>query len=153
VSHANDAQAGEVPQKPARQDEGTRSRGNYVAFGEFGLQTTKAAWITARQIEAGRVAAMHFLRREGRVFIRIFPHKPVSGKPLETRMGKGKGEPEYWVAVVKPGTVMFEITGVDEPTAKRAWPASATRCPCRAGSSNAVTRWLTLATEASRIES
>src|SRR5215212_4233263 len=77
---------------------GVANRGNYVAFGEFGLQTTKAGWITARQIEAGRVAAMHFLRREGRVFIRIFPHKPVSGKPLETRMGKGKGEPQYGVA-------------------------------------------------------
>ena len=112
---------------------GVASRGNYVAFGEFGLQTTKAGWITARQIEAGRVAAMHFLRREGRVFIRIFPHKPVSGKPLETRMGKGKGEPEYWVAVVKPGTVMFEITGVDEPTAKRALARVAHKMPvpCR----------------------
>ncbi|CAA9443198.1 MAG: LSU ribosomal protein L16p (L10e) [uncultured Phycisphaerae bacterium] len=112
---------------------GNASRGNTVAFGEFGLQTTAAAWITARQIEAGRVAAMHFLRREGRVFIRIFPHKPVSGKPLETRMGKGKGEPEYWVAVVKPGTVMFEITGVDEPTAKRALARVAHKMPvhCR----------------------
>ena len=110
---------------------GKAMRGNYVAFGEYGLQTTKASWITARQIEAGRVAAMHFLRREGRVFIRIFPHKPVSGKPLETRMGKGKGEPEYWVAVVKPGTVMFEITGVDEPTAKRALARVAHKMPVR----------------------
>jgi large subunit ribosomal protein L16 len=99
---------------------GNATRGNTVAFGEFGLQSLESAWVTARQIEAGRVACMHFLRREGRVFIRIFPHKPISGKPLETRMGKGKGEPEYWCAVVKPGTVMFEITGVDEPTAKRA---------------------------------
>ena len=99
---------------------GNATRGNTVAFGEYGLQSLESAWVTARQIEAGRVACMHFLRREGRVFIRIFPHKPVSGKPLETRMGKGKGEPEYWCAVVKPGTVMFEITGVDEPTAKRA---------------------------------
>lgn len=99
---------------------GNATRGNTVAFGEFGLQSLESAWVTARQIEAGRVACMHFLRREGRVFIRIFPHKPVSGKPLETRMGKGKGEPEYWCAVVKPGTVMFEITGVDEPTAKKA---------------------------------
>ena len=112
---------------------GNASRGTTVSFGEFGLQTTKAGWITARQIEAGRVAAMHFLRREGRVFIRIFPHKPVSGKPLETRMGKGKGEPEYWVAVVKPGTVMFEITGVDEPTAKKALARVAHKMPvpCR----------------------
>ncbi len=99
---------------------GNATRGNTVAFGEYGLQPTQATWISARQIEAGRVAASHFLRREGRLFIRIFPHKPVSGKPLETRMGKGKGEPEYWVAVVKPGMVMFEISGVDEPTAKKA---------------------------------
>lgn len=99
---------------------GNATRGNYVAFGEFGLQSLESAWVTARQIEAGRVACMHFLRREGRVFIRIFPHKPVSGKPLETRMGHGKGEPEYWCAVVKPGMVLFEISGVDEPTAKRA---------------------------------
>ena len=98
---------------------GNATRGNTVSFGEFGLQALEPAWITARQIEAGRVACMHFLRREGRLFIRIFPHKPISGKPLETRMGKGKGEPEYWVAIVKPGTVMFEVTGVDEVTAKK----------------------------------
>ena len=112
---------------------GVASRGNVVNFGEYGLQSLNAGWITARQIEAGRIAASHFLRREGRVFIRIFPHKPVSGKPLETRMGKGKGEPEYWVAIVKPGTVMFEITGVDEPTAKRALARVAHKMPvpCR----------------------
>ena len=110
---------------------GNATRGNTVAFGDYGLQTTVATWITARQIEAGRVAASHFLRREGRLFIRIFPHKPVSGKPLETRMGKGKGEPEYWVAVVKPGTVMFEISGVDEATAKRALARVAHKMPIR----------------------
>jgi large subunit ribosomal protein L16 len=112
---------------------GNATRGNTVAFGEYGLQTKEASWITARQIEAGRVAASHFLRREGRLFIRIFPHKPVSGKPLETRMGKGKGEPEYWVAVVKPGTVLFEITGVDEITAKRCLARVAHKMPvdCR----------------------
>jgi large subunit ribosomal protein L16 len=112
---------------------GNATRGNTVAFGEYGLQTTAPAWITARQIEAGRVAASHFLRREGRLFIRIFPHKPVSGKPLETRMGKGKGEPEYWVAIVKPGTVMFEITGVDETTAKKCLARVAHKMPvpCR----------------------
>jgi len=112
---------------------GNATRGNTVAFGEFGLQTTKAAWITARQIEAGRVAASHFLCREGRLFIRIFPHKPVSGKPLETRMGKGKGEPEYWVAIVKPGTVMFEVTGVDDVTAKKCLARIAHKMPvpCR----------------------
>src|SRR3954467_9231869 len=112
---------------------GNATRGNTVAFGEYGLQTTEASWITARQIEAGRVAASHFLRREGRLFIRIFPHKPVSGKPLETRMGKGKGEPEYWVAVVKPGTVMFEITRGAEPTVARALARVAHKMPvpCR----------------------
>src|SRR5687767_16026266 len=112
---------------------GNASRGNYVAFGEYGLQTTKEGWITAREIEAGRVAASHFLRREGRLFIRIFPHKPISGKPLETRMGKGKGEPEYWVAVVREGQVLFEITGVDEPTAKKALARVAHKMPipCR----------------------
>ena len=108
---------------------GNATRGNTVAFGEFGLQSQSPAWITARQIEAGRVAASHFLRREGRLFIRIFPHKPVSGKPLETRMGKGKGEPEYWVAIVKPGTVMFEVTGVDEITAKKCLARIAHKMP------------------------
>jgi large subunit ribosomal protein L16 len=108
---------------------GNATRGNTVAFGEYGLQTLESSWISARQIEAGRVAASHFLRREGRLFIRIFPHKPVSGKPLETRMGKGKGEPEYWVAIVKPGTVMFEVTGVDEATAKRALARVAHKMP------------------------
>ena len=110
---------------------GVASRGNVVNFGEYGLQSLNAGWITARQIEAGRIAASHFLRREGRVFIRIFPHKPVSGKPLETRMGKGKGEPEYWVAIVKPGHVIFEIAGVDEKTAKRALSRVAHKMPIR----------------------
>src|SRR3954452_11325416 len=110
---------------------GNATRGNTVAFGEFGLQSLKASWITARQIEAGRVARSLFFRRKPRVFTRIFPHKPVSGKPLETRMGKGKGEPEYWVAVVKPGTMMFEVAGVDEPTAKRALARVAFKMPIR----------------------
>src|SRR5947209_10554182 len=112
---------------------GNATRGNTVAFGEFGLQSLEASWVTARQIEAGRVACMHYLRREGRLFIRIFPHKPVSSKPLEVRMGSGKGEPEFWCAVVKPGTVLFEIQGVDEPTAKRALARVAHKMPipCR----------------------
>ena len=112
---------------------GNATRGNRVTHGEYGLQSLAASWITAKQIEAGRVACSHFLRREGRAFIKIFPHKPVSGKPLETRMGKGKGEPEYWVAVVKPGTMMFEISGVDEVTAKRALARVAHKMPvpCR----------------------
>lgn len=108
---------------------GNATRGNTVAFGDYGLQSLETSWVTARQIEAGRVACMHFLRREGRLFIRIFPHKPVSGKPLETRMGKGKGEPEFWCAVVKPGTVMFEVSGCDEVTAKRALARVAHKMP------------------------
>jgi len=99
---------------------GNATRGNYVAFGEYGLQSLDTHWVTARHIEAGRVAATHFLHREGKVYIRIFPDKPVSAKPLETRMGKGKGEPEFWVACVRPGTIMFEIGGVEEEVAKQA---------------------------------
>ena len=121
--------------KHRKQQRGTRrgnaTRGHTVAFGEFGLQTTQEGWISARQIEAGRVAATHFLHREGRVYIRIFPDKPVSGKPLETRMGKGKGETDRWVAVVKPGTVLFEIGGVDEQTAKSALRRMANKMPVR----------------------
>jgi large subunit ribosomal protein L16 len=110
---------------------GLASRGNTVAFGEYGLQALEPAWITARQIEAGRVAATHFLHREGRVYIRMFPDKPVSAKPLETRMGKGKGEPDHWVAVVKPGVVLYEIAGVDEITAKMALLRVAHKMPIR----------------------
>ncbi len=110
---------------------GNASRTNFVAFGEFGLQSLEMTWITARQIEAGRVAATHFLHREGKVYIRIFPHKPVSSKPLETRMGKGKGEPEFWVARVRPGTVMFEIGGVEEDVAKQALIRVAHKMPIK----------------------
>ncbi|MCS7032408.1 MAG: 50S ribosomal protein L16 [Phycisphaerae bacterium] len=110
---------------------GNATRGNRVSFGEFGLQSLEHAWVSARQIEAGRVAVSHFLRREGRLFIRIFPHKPVSAKPLEVRMGSGKGEPEFWCAVVKPGTMMFEVAGVDEATAKRALARVAHKMPVR----------------------
>ncbi len=112
---------------------GRASKGNTVAFGEFGLQVLKAGWITAQQIEAGRVAATHFLHREGRVFLRVFPHKPVSAKPLETRMGKGKGDPAFWVACVKEGTVLFEIGGVDEDSARTALLRVAHKMPypCR----------------------
>ena len=112
---------------------GNASRGNTVAFGEYGLQALEHVWVTAKQIEAGRVAAGHYLRREGRVFIRILPHKPVSAKPLEVRMGSGKGEPEFWCAVVKPGTMLFEISGVDEVTAKKALARVAFKMPttCR----------------------
>ncbi len=110
---------------------GNASRTNYVAFGEYGLQVLGSGWITARQIEAGRVAATHFLHREGKVYIRIFPHKPVSSKPLETRMGKGKGDPEFWVARVRPGTVMYEIGGVAEDVAKAALFRVANKMPMR----------------------
>ncbi|MCD4825398.1 MAG: 50S ribosomal protein L16 [Phycisphaerae bacterium] len=110
---------------------GNATRGNTVAFGEYGLQTMEASWITARQIEAGRVAATHYLRREGKVYIRIFPDKPVSAKPLETRMGKGKGETANWVAVVKPGRVMFEIGGVPEELARNALRRMASKMPVR----------------------
>src|SRR4030042_5499529 len=99
---------------------GNATRGNYVAFGEYGLQALEKSWITSKQIEAGRVAATHFLHREGKVYVRLFPHKPVSKKPLETRMGKGKGEPEIWVAIVKAGQICFEIGGVSEVVAKQA---------------------------------
>jgi large subunit ribosomal protein L16 len=110
---------------------GNATRGNYVAFGDYGLQSMEPGWITARQIEAGRVSATHFLHRVGRVYIRIFPDKPVSSKPLEVRMGKGKGETDQWVAVIKPGTVLFEIGGVDEATAKDAFRRVANKMPVR----------------------
>lgn len=110
---------------------GNATRGNTVSFGDFGLQVLAPGWITARQIEAGRMAATHYLHREGRVFIRIFPEKSVSGKPLETRMGKGKGEPEFWCAVVKPGTILFEVGGVDEQVARMALSRVAHKMPYR----------------------
>lgn len=110
---------------------GNASRGNFVAFGEYGLQALSQSWINAKQIEAGRVAATHFLHREGKVYLRVFPHKPVSAKPLETRMGKGKGEPEFWVARVRPGQVMFEIGGVTEDVAKQALVRVAHKMPIK----------------------
>ena len=110
---------------------GNATRNNYVAFGEYGLQALDTHWITGRHIEAGRVAATHFLRREGKVYIRVFPDKPVSSKPLETRMGKGKGEPDYWAASVKPGTILFEIGGVPEDIAKQALVRVAHKMPIR----------------------
>jgi large subunit ribosomal protein L16 len=110
---------------------GNATRGNYVAFGEYGLQSLDTHWISGKHIEAGRVAATHFLHREGKVYIRIFPDKPVSSKPLETRMGKGKGEPEFWVARVRPGTIMFEVGGVDEDIAKLALSRVAHKMPVK----------------------
>lgn len=110
---------------------GNATRGNYVAFGEFGLQALETHWISARQIEAGRIAAQHFLRRQGKVYIRIFPDKPISKKPLETRMGTGKAETEYWAARVKPGTMLFEVAGVPEDLAKQALARIAHKMPVR----------------------
>jgi len=110
---------------------GKACRSNFVAFGDYGLQALEQGWITAKNIEAGRVAATHFLHREGKVYLRIFPHKPVSSKPLETRMGKGKGEPEFWVATVRPGQVCFEIGGVSEEVAKTALVRVAHKMPIK----------------------
>ena len=110
---------------------GNALRSNFVSFGEYGLQALETSWVTARNIEAGRVAATHFLHREGKVYIRIFPHKPVSSKPLETRMGKGKGETDFWAARVKPGQVCFEIGGVSEEVAKQALVRVAHKMPIK----------------------
>jgi large subunit ribosomal protein L16 len=110
---------------------GNAWRGNTVAFGDYGLQSTECGRVNSRHIEAGRVAATHFLHREGRVYVRIFPHKPISGKPLETRMGKGKGEVSIWTAQVKPGTVMYEIAGVSEEVARTALLRVAHKMPVK----------------------
>jgi large subunit ribosomal protein L16 len=99
---------------------GVATRGNVVSSGEFGLQALEPAWITSNQIEAARIAMTRFIKRGGQVWIKIFPDKPVTQKPAETRMGSGKGSPEYWVAVVKPGRILFEIAGVPEETAREA---------------------------------
>ncbi len=108
---------------------GLATRGNTVAFGDFGLQALEAAWITDRQIEAARVAMTRFIKRGGKVWIRIFPDKPVTSKPAETRMGKGKGAPDHWVAVVKPGRVMFEIGGINEDMARKAMTLASHKLP------------------------
>jgi large subunit ribosomal protein L16 len=110
---------------------GMATRGNTVAFGDYGLQTTEPGWITNRQIEAARVALTRRIKRGGKVWIRIFPDKPVTKKPAETRMGKGKGNPELWVAVVKPGRVMFEIEGIAEDLARQAFALAAAKLPVK----------------------
>ena len=112
-------------------NKGNASQGNFVAFGEFGLQALEPHWITGRQIEAGRIAATHFLKREGKVHIRIFPDHSYTQKPLEVRMGKGKAEVAGWVAVVKPGTVLYEIGGVEENVAKEALLRVAHKMPVK----------------------
>ncbi len=110
---------------------GNATRGNYVSFGDYGLQALEAHWVSARQIEAGRIAAQHFLRRQGKVYIRIFPDKPISKKPLETRMGKGKADTDFWAARVKPGTILYEIAGVPQDLAKQAFSRIAHKMPVR----------------------
>jgi large subunit ribosomal protein L16 len=110
---------------------GLATRGNTVSFGDFGLQALEPGRVNSRHIEAGRVAATHFLQREGRVYVRIFPWKPVSKKPLEVRMGKGKGEVDIWTSEVKPGTVIYEIGGVNETVAKTALLRVAHKMPVR----------------------
>ncbi|MDA0214424.1 MAG: 50S ribosomal protein L16 [Planctomycetota bacterium] len=110
---------------------GCATRGNYVAFGDYGLQSLETVWLSGRQIDAGRIAAQHFLRRQGKLYIRVFPEKPISKKPLETRMGTGKAEVEYWAARVKPGTILFEVEGVPEDLAKQALARVAHKMPIR----------------------
>ncbi len=110
---------------------GTAHRGNTLSYGEFGLVATQPAWITSNQIEAARIAMTRFTKRSGQVWIKIFPDKPVTEKPAETRMGSGKGSPEYWVAVVKPGRVMFEMSGVSEADAKEAMRLASHKLPIK----------------------
>ena len=110
---------------------GTATRGNTVTYGQYGLQALEPAWITSNQIEAARVAMTRYTKRGGKVWIKIFPDKPVTAKPAETRMGSGKGSPEYWVAVVKPDRVMFEIAGVPEETAREAMRLAAAKLPIK----------------------
>ena len=110
---------------------GKATRGNTVTYGQFGLQALEPAWITSRQIEAARIAKTRYTKRGGKVWIKIFPDKPVTEKPAETRMGSGKGSPEYWVAVVKPGRVMFEIAGVSEEVAREALRLASHKLPVK----------------------
>ena len=110
---------------------GKATRGNTVTYGQYGLQALEPAWITSRQIEAARIAMTRYTKRGGKVWIKIFPDKPITEKPAETRMGSGKGSPEYWVAVVKPGRVMFEMDGVTEEQAKEAMRLAAMKLPIK----------------------
>ena len=106
-------------------------RGSDVSFGEYGLQAMETCWMTARQIEAARVAMTRFIKRGGKIWVRVFPDKPVTKKPQETRMGKGKGAPEFWVAVIKPGRVMFELEGITRAAAQEAMKLGASKLPMR----------------------
>jgi large subunit ribosomal protein L16 len=110
---------------------GKANRGAEVQFGDYGLQATEPVWLTSRQIEAARRAMVRYIRRRGKIWIRVFPDKPVTQKPAETRMGKGKGSVEYWVAVIKPGRVLFEMSGVEESVAREALRLAAHKLPCK----------------------
>jgi len=110
---------------------GNATRGNRVVHGDFGLQATQPGWIPAATLEAGRIAAQQYLRSEGRLYVRVFPHKSVTSIPLETRMGKGKGEPEYWAAVIRPGTILYEIGGISEQAARLCFTRLAHKMPVR----------------------
>jgi large subunit ribosomal protein L16 len=110
---------------------GVSKGGTEIDFGEYGLQAVEPKWVTSQQIEAARIAMTRYVKRGGKIWIKIFPHKPVTAKPAETRMGKGKGSPEYWVAVVKPGRIMFEIAGVAEDTAREAMRLAAQKLPMK----------------------
>jgi len=110
---------------------GTATRGGYVAFGEFGLQAAECGWINSKQIEAARIAMTRHIKRGGKIWIRIFPHKSITKKPAETRMGKGKGAPEDWVAVIKPGVVLYEIEGVSKEVAAEAFLLAAHKLPIK----------------------
>jgi large subunit ribosomal protein L16 len=110
---------------------GRATRGNVVVYGDYGLQALEPCWITSNQIEAARIAINRYLKRGGKVWIKIFPHKPVTAKPAETRMGSGKGSPEYWVAVVKPERVLFEISGVSEEAAREAFRLAMHKLPIK----------------------
>lgn len=110
---------------------GKASRGAAVQFGDFGLQATEPVWLTSRQIEAARRAMVRYIKRRGKIWIRVFPDKPVTQKPAETRMGKGKGSVEYWAAVVKPGRILFEMSGVSEDVAREALRLAANKLPCK----------------------
>ena len=110
---------------------GAAHRGNFISNGDIGLMATEPCWVTSQQIEAARIALTRYTKRGGQVWIKIFPDKPVTARPAETRMGKGKGNPEYWVAVVKPGRVMFELAGVDEATAREALRLAANKLPIK----------------------
>ncbi len=107
------------------------TKGNYVAFGDYGLQSLEQCWLKSNCIEAGRIACQHYLKREGKLFIRVFPDKPISKKPLETRMGKGKADVDYWAARVRPGTVLYELAGVSETRAREAFFRVAMKMPVR----------------------